>query len=68
MAPGSKTVGKGLRDGADSLDVQETQQYRSLVGTALYVGQDRPETQHATKEAARFMSDTTRAAKCMLKR
>ena len=52
VAPGSKTVGKGLRDGADSLDVQETQQYRSLVGTALYVGQDRPETQHATKEHA----------------
>ena len=64
----SKTGGKGLRDGADGLDEQETQQYRSLVGTALYVGQDRPETQYATKEAARFMSDPTRAAKCMLKR
>ena len=50
----SKTVGKGLRDGADGLDEQETQQYRSLVGTALYVGQDRPETQYATKEAARI--------------
>ena len=61
VAPGSKTVGKGLRDGADNLDEQETQQYRSLVGTALYVGQD-------TKEAARFMSGPTRAAKCMLKR
>ena len=68
VAPGSKTVGKGLRDGADGLDEQETQQYRSLFGTALYVGQDRPETQYATKEAARFMSDPTRAAKCMLKR
>ena len=44
VAPGSKTVGTGLRDGADGLDEQETQQYRSLVGTALYVGQDRPET------------------------
>ena len=52
----SKTVGKGLRDGADGLDEQETQQYRSLVGTALYVGQDKPETQYATKEVARFMS------------
>ena len=52
----------------DGLDEQETQQYRSLVGTALYVGQDRPETQYATKEAARFMSGPTRAAKCMLKR
>ena len=66
--PGSKTVGKGLRDGADSLDKQDTQQYRSLVGTALYVGQDRPEKQYATKEAARFMSGPTRAARCMLKR
>ena len=28
----------------------------------------RSETQYATKEAARFMSDPTRAAKCMLKR
>ena len=56
VALGSKTVGKGLRDGADGLDEQETPQYRSLVGTALYVGQDRPETQYATKEAARFMS------------
>ena len=62
------TVGKGLRDGADGLDEQETQQYRTLVGTALFVGQDRPETQYATKEAARFMSCPTRAAKCMLKR
>ena len=67
-APGSKTVGKGLRDGADGLDDQETQQYRSLVGTALYVGQDRPETQHTTKETARLMSSPTRAAKCMPKR
>ena len=65
---GSRTVGKGLRDGADGLDEQETQQYRSLVGTALYVGQDRPETRCATKEAARFMSGPTRAAKCVLKR
>ena len=61
-------MGKGLRDGADSLDEQETQQYRSLVGTALYVGQGRPETQHASGEAARCMSGSTRAAKCMLKR
>ena len=68
VAPGPKTVGRGLRDGADCLDEQETQQYRSLVGTALYVGQDRPETQYATKEAARLMFGPTRAAKCMLKR
>ena len=68
VALGSKTVGKGLRDGAHGLDEQETQQYRSLVGTALYVGKDRPETQYATQEAARFMSGPTRAAKCMLKR
>ena len=65
VAPGSKTVSKGLRDG---LDGQETQQYRSLVGTALYVRQDRPETQSATKETARLMSDPALAAKCMLKR
>ena len=37
VALGSKTVGESLRDGADGLDEQETQQYRSLVGTALYV-------------------------------
>ena len=29
VAPGSKTVGKGLRDGADGLDEQETQQYKT---------------------------------------
>ena len=62
VALGSKTVGKGLCDRADCLDEQETQQYRSLVGTALYVGQDRPETQYATKELAIFMSGPTRAA------
>ena len=56
VAPGSKTAGKGLRDGADGLDEQETQQYRSLAGTALSVGQDRPDTQYATKEAARSWS------------
>ena len=67
MARGSRTVGKGLRDGADSLDEQEIQQCGSWVGTALYVGPDRPETQYATREAARFMSGPTRAARCMLK-
>ena len=49
-------MSKGLRDGAETLDDQETQQYKSMVGTALCVGQDRPETQYATKETARFMS------------
>ena len=57
-----------MRDGADGLDEQETQKYRSLVGTALYVGQYRPETQYATEEVARFMSGPTRAAKRTLKR
>ena len=41
---------------------------RSHRGTALYVGQDRPETHYTKKEAAIFMSDPTRAAKCLLKR
>ena len=68
VAPRSETASKGLRDGADGLDEQETQQYRSLVRTAPYVAQDRPETQYATKEAAILMSSPTRAAKCMLKR
>ena len=67
-APGSKTMNKGLHDGADVLDEGETQQCRSLFGTALNVGQDRPETQYTTEESARFMSDPTRAVKCMLKR
>ena len=67
------TVALGSKNGGQRFarwcrDEQETQQYRSLVGTALYVGQDRPETQYATKEAARLMSDPTRAGKCMLKR
>ena len=57
VASGLKTVGTGLRDGPDNLD-EETQQCRSLVGTAL-CGQDRPETQYATKEAARCMSGPT---------
>ena len=68
VAPGSKTMNKGLHDGADVLDEQETQQRRCLIGRALNVGQNRPETQHATEESARFMSDPTRAVKCMLKR
>ena len=67
MAPGSQTMNIGLHDGADVLDERETQQCRSLIGTALNVGQDRPETQYATEESARFMSDPTRAVKCMLK-
>ena len=66
-APGSKTMNKGLHDGADVLDERETQQYRSLIGTALNDGQDRPETQYSTEEPARFMSDPTRAVMCMLK-
>ena len=68
VALGSKTMNRGLHDGADVLDERETQQCRSLIGTALNDGQHRPETQYTTEEAARFMSDFTRAAKCMLKR
>ena len=68
LAPGSKTINKGLHDGADVLDEREMQHCRSLFRTALNVGQDRPETQYITEESARFMSDPTRAVKCMLKR
>ena len=68
VAPGSKTMNKVLHDGADVLDERETQQRRSLIGTALNDGQNRPEIQYTTEEAARFMSDPTRAVKCMLKR
>ena len=39
VTPGSKTMNKGLHDGADFLDERETQQRRSLIGTALNVGQ-----------------------------
>ena len=41
-------VGKGLRVGADPLDEEETQHYCSMVGTALYVGQDRTDAPYAT--------------------
>ena len=68
VALGSKTMNKGLHDGADVLDERETQQCRSLIGTALNDGQDRPVTQCTTEESAKFMSDLTRAVKCMLKR
>ncbi|CAK0840370.1 unnamed protein product, partial [Prorocentrum cordatum] len=67
VAPGSKTVGK-TRDAADPLDEEGAALYRALVGTALYVGQDRPEAQYATKEVARHMSTPTRSAWCALKR
>ena len=39
VAPGSKTMNKKSHDGADDLDEQETQQCRSLTGTALKDGQ-----------------------------
>ena len=68
VAPGSKTINEGLHDGADVLDERETQQSRSLIGTTRNVGQDRPETRCTTEESARFMSDPTRAVKCLLKR
>ena len=38
VALGSKTMNKGLHDGADVLDERETQQCRSLNGTALNDG------------------------------
>ena len=65
---GSKTMNKGLHDDADILDERETQQRKSLIGTALNVRQNRPETQYTTEKSARFMSDPTSAVKCMLKR
>ena len=45
VAPGSKTMNKSSHDGADVMDERETRQRRSLIGTALNVGQDRPGTQ-----------------------
>ena len=68
VAPGSKKMDKSLHDGADVLDERETQQCRSLVGTALIDEQDRPGTQYTTEESTRCMSDPTRAVKCMLKK
>ena len=68
LAPGSKTMNRGSHDGADVLDERETRQCRSLIGTAQNDGLDRPETQYTTEKSARFMSDPTRAVKCMLKR
>ena len=61
VALGWKTMNEGLHDGADVLDEREAQQRRSLIGTALNDGQDRPETQYTTVESARFMSGPTRA-------
>ena len=66
VAPGSKAMNKGLHDGADVMEERETQQCRSLIGTAVIDEQDRPETQCTTEESARFLSDLTRAVKCML--
>ena len=68
VTSGSKTMNKGLRDGADVLDERENHQCKSLIDTTLNDGQDRPETQHTTEESARFMSDPTRAVKSVLKR
>ena len=61
VAFGSKTMNKGLRDGADVLDERETQQCMYLIDTALNVG-------HTREESAIFVSDPTRAWNCMLKR
>ena len=61
-------MNEGWHDGADVLDERETRQWRSLIGTALNDRHDRPETQCTTEESARFMSDPTRAVKCMPKR
>ena len=64
MAPGSKTMNKGLHDGADVLNER-----RNNAGlwhsTECWTGQTRNTT---TEESARLMSDPTRAVKCMLKR
>ena len=42
-------MNKGLHDGANVLDERETQQRRSLIGTALNNAQDRPETIHSDR-------------------
>ena len=67
VTPGSKTIGH-TRDSADKLDPEACTTFRSQVGLALYIGQDRPECQFATKEAARHMSNPTRFAQLAVKR
>ena len=49
VAPGSKTMNKNSHDGADVSVERETQQCKSLIGTALNDGQERPQTQYATE-------------------
>ena len=56
VGPGSKTVGKAMRDADDALDAEEASLFRSLVGTALYVGQDRPQAQGSQRQVIQTSS------------
>ena len=67
VTPGSKTVGKGLRDGADSMDEEETQQYKSLVGTLCTLDRT-DEKRNTQRKKQRDSCPVPRASRHMLKR
>ena len=51
----------------DMLGPEEATEFRGLAATANYLGADRPDIQHATKELCRLMSRPTAKAMAKMK-
>ena len=64
---GTRGTGATLPDGDKKLGENETAVFRSVLGSVMYVAQDRPGILCTTKTVASFMKSPTKSAKVKLK-
>ena len=56
VSPGSKHIGKGIREADDDLSKDDRKQFRSIAALVLYLAADRPDIQQAVSAIMRGMA------------
>ena len=59
IGPGSKTIGKAMKNAADELEGMSWSEYRTMAPTAHYVAADRPDIQYTTAVLMRSLDTPT---------
>ena len=59
IGPGSKSIGKSVKEAANELDAEDRARYRTMVPTAHYVAADRPDIQYTTGVLMRSLEAPT---------
>ena len=59
IGPGSKCIGKAVKNAADELEGSDWDNYRTIAPTAHYVAADRPDIQYTTAVLMRTLEKPT---------